>query len=82
MRCHFAFELFQFLFQRVKKMESTKTEARTYLNARLPIEARVDDLLGRMTLEEKIDDIKEFRESLKLLDEIDEILPPNDSEPS
>ncbi|MCB9115964.1 MAG: glycoside hydrolase family 3 C-terminal domain-containing protein [Caldilineaceae bacterium] len=35
-------------------MQSTKSEERAYLDARLPIEARVDDLLGRMTLEEKV----------------------------
>jgi len=35
-------------------MTATATEDRAYLDARLPIAARVDDLLGRMTLEEKI----------------------------
>jgi beta-glucosidase len=35
-------------------MQTTTTEARPYQDARLPIEQRVDDLLGRMTVEEKI----------------------------
>ncbi len=35
-------------------MNFTATEDRAYLDARLPIAARVDDLLSQMTLEEKI----------------------------
>lgn len=35
-------------------MQTTNTEARPYQDARLPIEQRVDDLLARMTVEEKI----------------------------
>jgi beta-glucosidase len=35
-------------------MPTVTTEARPYLDARLPIEQRVDDLLARMTVEEKI----------------------------
>jgi len=49
--------LIQLLFLIIIILFSCKNEDMAYKNPDLPIEARIDDLLQRMTLEEKIEQL-------------------------
>ncbi|HEX8774144.1 MAG TPA: glycoside hydrolase family 3 C-terminal domain-containing protein [Pyrinomonadaceae bacterium] len=49
------------------QVSSTKPKDADYLNPRLPVERRVNDLLGRMTLEEKVSQMMNKSEAIERL---------------